>query len=184
MAKSEKEKQKDKKVKELLSQLASKDEKAQVKAVKSLKIHGNESVIEPLVQVLTKSSSEALNSEITDLLNSIKSTKVPAEVIRCLNNDAYQSQSQLLLSSIWNSGLDYRPYMGDIARATINGDFMHAMECITIIENFEGKLEEEQIMDALLVFQSYLVDTKEEEDPKSELIKDIVLLLQSLNDTV
>ena len=182
--KSDKEKAKAKKVKELLSNLAAKDEKKQVQAVKSLKIHGNETVIEPLVQALNATTSEKLKAEIIDLLNSIKSTKVPAEIIKCLNNSDYSDTHQVLLASIWASGLDYREYMGDIANVTIQGDFMYAMECITILENLEGRLDEDQIMDALLVFKSYLVEKKEDEEAKIGLIQEIVLMLQSMNDTV
>lgn len=182
--KSDKEKAKDKKVKELLSQLTSKDESVQVTAVKSLKVHGNESVIEPLIQVLNVTTSDKLNAEIVDLLNTIKSTKVPPEIVRCLNNQDYKGTHQVLLASIWNSGLDYRQYMGDIANATVQGDFMYAMECLTILENLEGKLDENEIMDALLVFKSYLVENKEDDATKTNLLQEIVILLQQMNDTV
>ncbi|MBD3636060.1 MAG: hypothetical protein HUJ25_01865 [Crocinitomicaceae bacterium] len=182
---AKKESQKDKKIQELLLKLASKKENDQIKAVQSLKVHGNESAIKPLVQVLSSTSaSQLLKDEITDLLNTIKSTKVPAEIIKCLNNDDFAAAHQLLLASIWNSGLDYSMYMGDIASATIKGDFMYAMECLTILENIEGQLEEDQIMDALLVFQSYLVENKDEEDNKQQIIKEIVIILQNMNDTV
>lgn len=181
---AKKETQKDKKVKELLLMLASKNELEQIKAVKTLKVHGNEMSIEPLVQVLSSSSSEALKNEIIDLLNSIKSTKVPAEIIKCLGNPAYSNAHQLLLASIWNSGLDYNQYMGEIATATIGGDFMHAMECITILENLEGDLNEDEIMEALLVFKSYLVETKDANDSKAELIKEMLVTLQIMNDTI
>lgn len=173
-----------KKIKDLLSQLGSKEESVQINAVKSLKIHGNQTVIEPLVQVLSKSSSEDVKSEIVDLLNTIKSTAVPAEIAKCLSNPDYSNVYQLLLVSIWSSGLDYRPYLGEIASATVQGGLMEAVECITILENLEGGLSEEQIMDALLVFQSYLVDDRDENDSKNEIIKEIVLLLQNMNDTV
>lgn len=181
---AKKETAKDKKVKELLLQLGNKDEKVQLQAVKSLKIHGNETAIEPLVFLLSHTQSGAIEAEILDLLNTIKSTAVPKEIIKCLNNDAYVKSSQHLLASIWSSGLDYRPYFADIASATIKGDFMHAMECITILENFDEALTEEQIMDSLLIFKGYLVDAKGEDSSKVELIKEIVLTLQSMNDSI
>jgi HEAT repeat protein len=181
---SEKESSKDKKVKDLLSQLASKDEAAQLKSIKSLKIHGNESAIEPLVQVLSISSSEKVKNEITELLNTIKSTAVPAEIAKCLGNPSYKNVRQQLLISIWSSGLDYRPYMGEIATATVQGGLMEAIECITILENLEGGLDEEQIMDGLLVFKSYLVDERDGDDSKTEIIKEIVSLLQNMNDSI
>lgn len=181
---AKKETQKDKKVKELLLGLAAKEVADQVKAVKSLKVHGNETAIEPLVQVLSRTESELLKEEIMDLFNTIKSTKVPEYIIKCLNNDDYANSHQALLASIWNSGLDYRQYLGDIATATIKGDFMHAMECITILENIDGTLGEDEIMDAIIIFKGYLVDVGDTDDPKNNLIREMVVSLQNMNDTV
>ncbi|UKN03556.1 HEAT repeat domain-containing protein [Paracrocinitomix mangrovi] len=181
---AEKDSQKNKKVKELLSLLASKDEQKQLQAIKSLKVHGDETVIEPLVQVLAASSFDSVKYEITELLNTIKSSKVPAQVAKCLENPDYKDVRQILLASIWNSGLDYRPYLGIIATATVEGDFMDAMECITIIENIEEQLEEEHILDAIMVFNAYLVDNNDNDDSKVNLIKEIVVILQQMNDNL
>jgi hypothetical protein len=181
---TKKEIEKNNKVKSLLLQLASKEVNEQVQAVKSLKVHGNAAVIKPLVEVLCNNSSQSVKDEIIDLLNTIKTTSVPTEIIKCLANDDFANARQHLLASIWNSGLDYRQYLGEIATATIKGDFMHAMECITILENIDGTLDEDQIMDALLVFKTFLVDNKSEDDSKVQLIKEIVVNLQILNDTV
>ncbi|MEX1001520.1 MAG: hypothetical protein WDZ35_05345 [Crocinitomicaceae bacterium] len=181
---AKKETQKSKKIKEILLGLASKEENKQIEVVKSLKLHGDETVLEPLIQLWIATGSTQIKSEIEDLLNTIKSTKVPEKLIACLNNPSFSSARQMMLASIWNSGLDYRPYLGDIATATVQGDFMDVMECITILENIEGQLNEEEIMDALLVFKTYLVDKKDEEGPKVQLIKEMVISLQELNDNV
>lgn len=181
---AKKEAQKKKKIKNILLDLQKKEENKQIAAVKSLKIHGDESVIEPLIQTWIGTESEKLKIEIEDLLNTIKSTKVPEVLVSCLNNPKYSEARQTMLVSMWNSGLDYRPYLGDIASATVEGDFMAAMECITILENLEGQLEEDQVMDALLVFKTYLVDNREEKNTKSDLIKEMVIVLQQMNDNL
>lgn len=181
---AEKETQKSKKIKDLISGLSSKDEKTQVKSIKSLKIHGNETAIEPLVQLLSSSGSEDVKKEISDLLNTLKTTKVQASIIACLSNPKYKNCHQDLLISIWSTGLNYNQYMGEIATATVEGDLMEAIECITILENLEESLDEDQIMDALLIFKSYLVDTKTQNDSKDNIIKEIVMMLQDMNDTV
>ena len=173
-----------KKVQNLLDQLKSSDEEEKLGAIQELKIHGNESVVEPLVREMNISTSTKVKNTIADVLNTAKSTKVPQALIDCLNNPEFADSRQLMLASIWNSGLDYKPYMGDIARATVEGDFMYAMECITIIENIEGFLNEDEIMDALLVFQGYLAEDKGDDQTKRELILEIVLTLQNMNDNV
>ena len=175
---------KKKKVNDLISNLSSAEEKVVVKAVKMLKTNGNETAIEPLVATLANTDSEKVKREITDLLNTIKYTAVPAELIRCLNNPAYVSVRQVMMASIWNTGLDYNQYFGEIAQATVDGDLMEAIECITILENLENALNEDELMDGILIFKAYLVDKKGENNPKNDIIMEIVMMLQQMNDTI
>lgn len=181
---AEKETQKSKKVKELVEGLSSKDVKVQLKSVQELKVHGNETSIEPLVQLLSTSDSDEVKKEITDLLNTLKSTKTPPFIIKCLADSKFANCRQDLLISIWSTGLDYNQYMSEIASATVEGGLMEAIECITILENLKEGLDENQIMDALLIFKSYLVDAKDQNESKNNIIKEIVLMLQDMNDTV
>jgi hypothetical protein len=179
-----KETAKDKKVKSLINDLQSKDEAQQLRAVKALKTHGTEKAIEPLVALLSQTDDNRLCKEIEEIFNTAKSTLVPEEIVKCLEKEQYANVRQKLMISIWSSGLDYRPYMGEIANATVNGGLMEAVECITIIENLEGMLEEDEIMEALLIFKSYLVETKMGDGPKNEIIKEILISLQQMNDTI
>ena len=171
-----------KKIKAYLIDLRSKEQIKQIAAIKALKIHGNEMVIKPLVEVLIRTDSDKIKAEIMDLLNTIKSSKVPSEIISCLSNLKYTAAHQILLSSIWNSGLDYSEYLKDIVRATVNGDFMEAIECITIIENIEETNGEEQVMESLIILKEYLVAHKEVVGPKMDVLKEITNLLQEIND--
>lgn len=170
-----------KKIKDLLSELASKDEKRQIKAVKALKVCGNETIIEPLLTVLVSNPSPALESEIVDLLNTIKSTKVPAEIAKALQNSRFISVRLTLLASIWNSGLDYRPFLTEIVTAGVEGEMLHALECITIIENIEDELSEDQLFEPLIVLTNYIASNKSEQGTKMDMIREITQELQNRN---
>lgn len=173
-----------KKVAQIILQLSSPEPKDVIKAVKALKMSGNETAIEPLIDLYCSSKNNAVKAEIVDLLNSIKSTKVPPVVIDCLVNEKYASARQVVLSSIWNSNLDYTDYLLEIAEVTQKGEMMDAMEFLTILENMEGTLSEEKIMDALLSMKSYLVEHTNENSPKMELLKEATLLLTEINNTL
>lgn len=175
---------KQKKVQDLISNLSAKDSKTVVKAIKALKTNGDETSIEPLISLLSRTDSEAIKKEIVDLLNTIKSTAVPAALIACLNNPEYVNARQAMLVSIWSTALNYNQYFGEIAQATVDGDLMEAIECITILENLEEGLNEDELMDGILIFKSYLVDKKAESSPKNDIIMEIVQMLQQMNDTV
>ncbi|MFD1552237.1 hypothetical protein DNU06_11615 [Putridiphycobacter roseus] len=173
-----------KKVSELLGKLNDSEPKEVIKAIEALKLHGNEMIIEPLVKLHVSTSNNAIKSEIETLLNTIKSTKVPPYVIACLQNKEYQSAHQILLSSIWNSNLDYTPYLEDIVNTAIAGDLMEAMECITIFENLEAELDEEKIMPPLIALNKYLNEPGLETTAKHDLLKEVALFLNHVNQTL
>ena len=183
MTDSSKAKQK-KKVLELLKQLDHSEPKEVIKAINGLKTHGNETVIEPLIKLHSKSSNNAIKAEIENLLNSVKSTKVVEEVINCLVDNTYKNSHQAILSSIWNSSLDYSSYLDEIVVASINGDLMEAMECLTIFENLEGEITEEKILNPLLTVNQFLNDNSGSEDPKYTLFLEIAHILQNLNNAL
>ncbi len=178
---AEKETAKDKKIKTLLLDLGSKDEKVQLKAVKALKVHGNETVIEPLLLMLVNDASPAVYAEICEILNTIKFTSVPEKIASALVDKRFTSIRQELLISIWNSGLDYRPYLKEIMMAGVEGEMMDALECITIVENIEGELTEDELFEPLIVLTEYIASNRSESGAKLDLLKEITLDLQNRN---
>ena len=173
-----------KKISELLLKLNDPAPKEVIKAIEALKMHGNELIIEPLVKLHVETTNNAIKSEIETLLNTVKSTKVPPYVINCLQNKDYQPAHQILLSSIWNSNLDYTAYLDDIVNAAIDGELMEAMECITIFESLEAELTEEKIMPPLITLNKYLNDPGLEATPKHTLLKEVATFLNHVNQTL
>jgi hypothetical protein len=177
-------KETNKKVAELINKLELSEPKEVVKAIKSLKIHGDETAIEPLIKLYSNTTNNAIQGEIVDLLNSIKFTAVPPILINCLTNPDYSSARLVMLSSIWNSNLDYTNYLSEIVESAQNGEMMDAMECLTILENMEGTLDEEKIMDALVGLKSYLAENAEVNTPKMGLLREVALLLTEINNSL
>jgi hypothetical protein len=170
-----------KKVLELISLLSKPEAKTQIKAIQDLKIHGNESAIEPLVSLYIETKNNAIKTEIEGLLNTLKVDGVQPFIVDCLINDDFADAQQMLLSSIWNSNLDYSDYLNEIVETAVNGDFMTAMECLTIFENLEVQLSEEQIMPPLLTINQYLNDNNGEDSPKHQLLTEVAVFLNRLN---
>ena len=171
-----------KKIKTLIADLRPGDEQRQLQAIKGLKVHGDHTVVKPLLDVLLNTDSENVRKEIISVLNTVKLTSVPPVIASALTNANYKPIRQILLSSIWNSGLDYREYLKEIVIAAVQGEMMDALECITIIENTEGEFSEEQLYDAQLVLKEYLVENKDDISPKNNLLFEISQLLQEMND--
>lgn len=179
---AKKETPKDKKIKTLILDLRPGDINRQLAAIKSLKVHGDHTVVIPFLDVLLNEDDDRIQIEIVDALNTVKLSAVPAIIAKALVEEKYAPLRQILLSSVWNSGLDYKPYIKDIITATIQGDLLEAIECITIIENIEGELTEEQIMDAQLVLNEYLASNMSDNSQRMDLLREIALLLQERYD--
>jgi len=171
-----------KRLKALLVDFTSKDLDKKIAAVQAMKMHGNETVIEALVKELSSTKHEELKEEIIELLNNTKSSLVPAKIIACLENKKYANCRQILLASIWNSGLDYREFLPQILTATLEGDIMDALECVTIVENFEGVPEDEELNEALVILGNYLSEQKKESSPKIDLLIELGAMLKRMND--
>jgi hypothetical protein len=170
------------KIKDLLNQLSKGNDTEQKEAVKALKVHGDQTIIEPLLIALVQAPSPEVEGEIIDLLNTIKSTKVPPIIAKALADERFKSVRQIMLASIWNSGLDYRPYLASIVKAGTEGDLLDAVECITIIENIEGLIAEEELFEPILVLKEYFSLNQRESNPKDDILREIALQLQNMND--
>lgn len=179
---SEEEKNKKTKLKKLLSDLGSKDAATQLEAVASLKIHGDESAIEPLLHAMISSKSSELHREITDLFNTMKSTDAPEIIMRCLDDDDFVSVRTMLLSSIWNSGLDYSEYVAELTELAIESELTEVFEIETILENLENIPPDEALSDALVTLGNYLSEHKNESSPKLDMLLNIGTILKRLND--
>jgi hypothetical protein len=176
------EKSKNKKLQLLLADLTGKDLTKQLEAVEALHTHGNETIIEPLLDTWATTKSEALKFEIGELLNNAKSSKVPKQIMACLVNKKYAAQKQMLLSSIWNSGLDYHNYISDLVAIACESELMEVFEVETIIENLEGLPSDEVLNEALLTLGNYLSEHKNESSPKIDLLIQVGVMLKRMND--
>jgi hypothetical protein len=77
--------------------------------------------------------------------------------------------------------LDYRPYLKEIIIAGTEGEMMDALECITIVENLDGGFSEDQLFDPIIVLKEYIVAHKDEDSPKMNMLKEVLVLLQQFN---
>jgi len=173
-----------KKIEELINDLKKTESKVQIQAIKDLKIYGNKITIEPLIALHIESTNNVVKSEIEDLLNTLKTNNVQETVIDCLTNPDFELAHQIILSSIWNSNLDYSDYLNEIVETAINGDFMIAMECLTIFENMEVDLTEEKVMPAMVTINQYLNDNNGEESTKHDLLSEVGVFLNQINQSL
>lgn len=171
----EKKSKKQLKAEEIVKNLTSSDIKTIEKALQNLQTYGVPEIIPELVKNLSlESNSDEKDRLILEFLNSLKDTDSVPVLIDVLKNPEYRSKRQVLLTTIWNSPLDYSNYLSYFVQIALEGDFMETLECLTIIENFEGPFNEKSIYESKLLISNFIENQSVITSQKKELLSEII----------
>ena len=128
-------KRSDKRINELSSILKKHDNEAVIKAVRMLRDEEPfEGAIALLVSYYDQCTDKSLLKTIEDFFNDIKDKSVRPEIIAEIRKPWKPATVSMLVSSCWQSGLDYSDYMTDMARTLLKADYTTSIECMTVIE--------------------------------------------------
>jgi hypothetical protein len=171
---------KDQKLNTLLVELASTSGSKFSKNLQLLKSEGTIQILHPLAELLlTKAEPE--KQEILDLLSDLNESAAADEMITILRDEKFIPVRQALLTTIWNSKLNYSYYLAEFVEIAADGDFMEALDCLTILENMEGPFEERHILEGQLHLKDYLEDPAPKESQKAKIMSEIALFLKDLS---
>ena len=95
--------------------------------------------------------------------------------------EEFQPYHQQLVSCMWSSGMNPTEDLHVFSKLAVDGDYMTALEVLTLLENMEGPFDNESLMDA---FQdvSEFVEEAAEGDAKIDLIKSIYDILYAFQE--
>ena len=169
------------KIKQLIDELTSGNQAKISASIKALQANGDVTILEPMVGILLSDISTKIKGEVLEFLSSLKDTSAVDEIMRILKDSNYLKVRQQLLSTIWNSPLNYSYYLPEFVEIAVEGDFMEALECLTIIENLEGPFEERHVLESQLHLQEYAKDTEAKDPKKAQIISEIVILIKDFD---
>jgi len=175
---------KQKKHKQILLDLFTDDTKKVSKAIKSLEANGSSESIKPLADKLLTNPNPKNKAEIIELLSSLKDSSVCVEMIEVLNEEKYLPIRQEILSTIWNTKVDFSNYIDEFVEIAVNGSFMETLDCLTIIENLEGPFMEEDILECQLHLKNYMESKAPKDEQKSQLLSEIALAIKDINENL
>lgn len=147
-------------------------------ALEGLKIIGEPSILHPIILELNTKNHTEKNSLILEFLACLKDSKARSVMIDLMQQSELKEYQQLLLSTIWNSPLDYTQYLEIFVDLAVKGDFMTTLECLTIIENLEGPFSEKSVMEAQVLLSAYAESNPDKNSQKGMLISEIALLIK------
>jgi|SRR5690554_34561 len=185
MASAERAAERKTKVNAILKDINTGQEKKIISGLKALKVNGDDGVIVPIIDVWNKGVSPAAEKEIITFLGDIKSTSSTQPIMDVLLDDTYANIHLPLLTTIWNTKVDYSEYIVDFVSLAVQYDFLVALECLTIIENMEGPFEEHHILDAEIILREFAEshnEKKNQEEKKVAMVLEISNLIASFDD--
>ena len=146
--------------------------------LKQLEVCADLSVIEPIVAIASITTNRAVKKEVLEFLSNVIDPKLPPLFLPFIQEEKYASIRQELLSVVWNSKLDYSSFLADFVEVAIEGNFIIALECLTVLENLEGPFEEHQLLESQLHLKEYIAsDRSMEDDQKTTVISEIALYM-------
>ena len=87
-----------------------------------------------LVAFYSKTDNSSVKRQITEFLNDLKDQSSCEEVIAEIKSELKPETLRMLVSSCWQSGLNYSAYSAVFADLFLTGDYLTAIECFTVIE--------------------------------------------------
>ena len=147
-------------------------------ALEGLKIVGEPSILHPIILELNTKSHSEKNALILEFLACLKDRKARSVMMDLIQQTELKEYQQLLLSTIWNSPLDYTDYLEIFVDLALKGDFIITLECLTIIENLDGPFSEKSVMEAQVLLGAYAESNPDKNSQKGMLISEIALLIK------
>jgi hypothetical protein len=126
----------DKRLKELETVLNENNDEASVRAILFLREEESfEGAVALLSGLYDRTSNQLISKTIESFFNDIKDSSVRPEVMDEIKKNRRNETTRMLLSSCWQSGLDYSGWVVDLTEIFIESDYLLGLECMTIIEN-------------------------------------------------
>ncbi|MDZ7634425.1 MAG: hypothetical protein U5L72_08310 [Bacteroidales bacterium] len=99
-----------------------------------------EGAIRLLAHHYDETNDEGLKLIISAFFNDMKERSGRAEVIELNISSRQPSSKAMLVSSCWQSGLDYSEFAISLAEEFMTGDYLTSLECFTVLENCSGSI--------------------------------------------
>jgi hypothetical protein len=166
----------EKKIKEL-SEILNKDNNIVI--TKAIELLRQEKPFEGAIGLLTayydKTSDFSVRKSIAGFMNDLKDQTACEEVIIEIRKTWKPDTISMLVSSCWQSGINYAGYSTDLARIFLIGDYVTAIECLTVIEESVHELSKEGKSEIIKLLEK---GTPSATDEKKALILELFSILE------
>lgn len=172
------------KLTQLLLDLKSESESKVAAAIIDLASYGDETIIPDLIQVLKINTSERIQKQLAKLLADIQVSAAAAFFVQEIRKEENTEILHLVLPILWESKLDFSAYFADFVEISLSGDYLIALDCLTILENMPGPFSESQLLEAQLHLKEFIEIKGELEERKAQILSEIAVFVKDQNEGV
>ena len=86
---------------------------------------------------------------------------------------------ELVLFSMWSSGIDLTDYIVELIEYSCDGGFMVILEALTVLENLEGPFNDEDLFQGSTLIQEKIYES--EDDKRKELLQSMSNIVQGFS---
>jgi hypothetical protein len=134
-----------------------------------------EGAIGLLTAFYNKTDDMSIRKTIAGFINDLKDQTACEEVIKEIRKEWKPDTISMLVSSCWQSGLNYSVYSPDLARVFLTSDYVTAIECLTVIEDSINELSKSLKDEIINIIQESPVSQDNEKKP---LIFELISILE------
>lgn len=143
-------------IKAAFEKLSSEDPDQVQEAIDFFAASGQIGDMEMLFALYCSASEPSTRGKLFHLLASIGIKGASAKWIEILKRLVNPQHQQMLLNLLWNSKLDFGSELSYFVQLAAGGDYLMAMECLTILENLEGPFDEAHILESQIIVSKAL----------------------------
>jgi hypothetical protein len=148
---------KNKKVEALMSLLHSTKSTEVFSALKKIPEEGNATLVKPLLRAyLAWPDDEEIQARIEKILGELKTQEAVPELISALEEDEFDSLRAMIISVFWHAGIYPTDELDILIRHAIRGDYMVAVEVVTVAENSDVFTDPDLVQQYMLDIDEYL----------------------------
>tara|TARA_B100000768_G_scaffold137152_1_gene128177 strand:+ start:3197 stop:3718 length:522 start_codon:yes stop_codon:yes gene_type:complete len=165
-------------INQIKADLASENSTVISEALVKTKAKGSEELIAPLVELYKTTNDIKLKQSVKNIFSELKNKDCIDFLLPHLQEDNDEVK-ELVLFSMWSSGIDMTDYIVELIEYSCDGGFMVILEALTVLENLEGPFNDEDLFQGSTLIQEKIYES--EDDKRKELLQSMSNIIQEFS---
>lgn len=162
---------------QIINDIHSSDELVVLKALVKVRDKGQTAILNPLFDVFEATESDKVRVEIKSILADLKDTYALEVIVERLKEGS-DELNEVLLFALWSSNLNAVDFIPEVVEAAKDGNYMVALEALTVIENLDGPFSNEKLTEAQFILNEYFSENIDDKEAIMQSILDVILQLE------